>query len=135
MPRLTRWAIRFSLVHLALGFTFGGLILFNKGVTLHPAVWSLLPAHIEFLFLGWTAQLALGVAYWILPRFPREPKRGNVPLAWSGIILLNLGVWIVALSPWLERSIPAGMLGRSLELAAAVCFGIHTWPRVRSSDA
>jgi hypothetical protein len=131
MPRLSRWAIRTALVHLTLGFTFGGLILFNKGIPLHPAMWSLLPAHIEFLFLGWTAQLALGVAYWILPRFPREPKRGNVPLAWSGFILLNLGVLLVALAPYLPANLQADVFGRAFEFAAAVCFGLHAWPRVK----
>lgn len=131
MPRLSRWAIRTALVHLTLGFTFGGLILFNKGIPLHPAMWSLLPAHIEFLFLGWTAQLALGVAYWILPRFPREPKRGNVPLAWSAFILLNLGVLLVALAPYLPANLQADVFGRAFEIAAAVCFGLHAWPRVK----
>lgn len=53
MPRLSVWYTRFALLYLALGFTLGGLMLYNKGVPLHPALWSLLPAHIEFLLMGW----------------------------------------------------------------------------------
>jgi hypothetical protein len=36
---LSRWFIRASLVYLALGFTFGGLMLFNKGVPLSVRLW------------------------------------------------------------------------------------------------
>lgn len=135
MPRLTRWAIRMALLYLMLGFTFGALILSNKAVRLHPAVWSLLPGHIEFLFLGWTVQLALAVAFWILPRFPTSPKRGNVAFAWSAVALLNLGVWLVTLAPWMPGPLPAGVVGRALELAAAVFFAIHVWPRIKAFGA
>ena len=34
MPRLSVWFIRLSLIYLALGFTFGGLLLLNKGLPL-----------------------------------------------------------------------------------------------------
>ena len=49
MPRLSRWFIRCALIYLALGFTFGALMLFNKGVPFYPALWRLLPTHVEFL--------------------------------------------------------------------------------------
>lgn len=92
MPLLSRWMVKFALVYLALGFTLGGLLLANKGVPIHPLLWLLLPAHQEFLINGWMVHLALGVAFWILPRFAHEPKRGNTRLAWMGWILLNLGI-------------------------------------------
>lgn len=68
------------MAYLVLGFTLGLLLLVNKGVPIHPALWRLLPAHAEFLLLGWTLQLALGVAYWILPRF--GTRRGAVWCGW-----------------------------------------------------
>ena len=58
------------MLYLALGMTVGALLLFHKGIPLHPALWRWLPPHLEFLLVGWTLQLAMGVAFWILPRFP-----------------------------------------------------------------
>lgn len=129
MPRLSRWFIRASLIYLALGFTMGALMLFNKGVLLSVWLWQLLPAHIEFLLLGWTVQLAMGVAFWILPRF--GSARGNEKVAWAAFVLLNTGVWIVGAGRLL--GLPAWMLfvGRAAETVAAVAFAIHVWPRVK----
>jgi hypothetical protein len=135
MPRLTRYAIRAALFHLALGFTLGGLMLFNKGVTFAPWLWRLLPAHIEFLLIGWTAQLILGVGFWILPRFARSPVRGNETFAWLALGLLNLGVWLVGVGALLEASAVIPFLGRLAEAAAAVAFAAHAWPRVKPLGA
>ena len=95
MPRLTVWFVRMALVHLLLGFTLGALLLVNKGMPFSPAIWHWRPAHIEFLMLGWVVQLALGIAFWILPRF--QQRRGRMGAAWAAFALLNLGVWLVAL--------------------------------------
>jgi hypothetical protein len=129
MPRLSAWFVRFALVYLTLGFTFGGLLLANKGIPLHPLIWRLLPAHIEFLLLGWTVQLAFGVAFWILPRW--QTQRGDVRPAWVSLILLNLGVWVVVVAGWANW--PAWVLatGRLLEAAAVAAFARHAWPRVK----
>jgi hypothetical protein len=131
MPHLTRWFIRASLVYLALGFTFGALMLFNKGVPLHPILWRLLPAHVEFLLLGWMVQLAMGVAFWILPRFHASALRGNERAAWAAFFLLNIGVWLAGLGQMLGA--PAGilLLGRVAEVGAAVAFAVHAWPRIK----
>ena len=131
MPRLSRIALRFALVYLALGFTFGGLMLFNKGVPLAPWLWRLLPAHMEFLLLGWMAQLALGVGYWILPRFSRGPARGHAASAWLAFGLLNLGVWLAGIGPLLGAPAIIPLLGRLAEAGATVAFAAHAWPRVK----
>ena len=133
MPRLTIWMLRAALVYLAVGFTFGGLLLFHKGVPLHPALWRLLPAHIEFLLFGWTVQLVMGMAFWILPRFSRAPRRGNEPLAWLAFGLLNLGVWLAGLGPAFTVSAGLLFLGRAAELAAAAAFVLHVWLRVKAA--
>ncbi len=128
MPRLSVWFIRASFVYLLIGVTLGMLMLWNKGVPLHPAIWRLLPAHMDFLLLGWTLQLALGVAFWILPRF--MTSRGNVKPAWAAFFLLNLGVWLVAVGGALGR--PGYVLaGRVAEAMAAAAFALHAWPRVK----
>ena len=87
MPRLSQWYVKLSFGYLLAGFTVGALLLANKGRPLHPALWSLLPAHIEWLLLGWVAQLTLGVAFWILPRFWKEPRRGNTTGAYVALLL------------------------------------------------
>jgi hypothetical protein len=129
MPRLTVWFVRSSLMYLLLGFTLGALMLWNKGAPIHPLLWRLLPAHMEFLLLGWTLQLAMGVAFWILPRF--MTKRGNVKLAWAAFVLLNLGVWLAGVGPVLGAPAWVTVLGRGAELGAAATFTLHAWPRVK----
>jgi hypothetical protein len=129
MPRLSVFFVRTALLYLALGFTLGAILLWNKGVPLHPAVWRLLPAHIECLLMGWTVQLALGVAYWILPRW--QSARGDVRPAWTAFLLLNVGIWLVVIPPWLGWAGGLIAVGRGLEAAAAAAFAVHAWPRVK----
>lgn len=131
MPRLSVWFIRAALLYLAAGFTFGALLLWNKGIPLHPLIWRLLPVHMEFLLIGWTVQLALGVAFWILPRW--QGDRGDVRPAWAAFVLINAGVLLVAAAPFANV---AGMTpaGRACEAAAAAAFAFHAWPRVKPWD-
>lgn len=130
MPRLSCWFIRSALIHLALGFTFGALLLGNKGMLLHGSVWHLLPAHIEFLLFGWTVQLALGVVFWILPRF--YTRRRHEPLAWLSFALLNIGVWLAGLGPVFAVSSSVTRLGRCSEACAVLTFVMHIWPRIKA---
>ncbi|MEZ4614036.1 MAG: hypothetical protein R2867_00780 [Caldilineaceae bacterium] len=101
MPRLSIWLVRAALCHLFVGFTIGALLLAHKGIPFAPWLWRLLPAHMEFLLLGWTLQLAMGVAFWILPRFyTTRPRSWLVWLAWAA---LNSGVLLVALALYWPR--------------------------------
>ena len=131
MPRLTVWFIRASLFYLALGFTYGALILFHKGIPLHPAMWSLLPMHIDYVLFGWTLQLILGMAFWILPRFAKKPYRGNEKLAWAAFVLINSGVIVLSLVPFLPGLEWLTLLGRVLQAAGITSFFVHAWPRVK----
>jgi len=131
MPLLSVFFIRTALIYLSLGFTFGGLMLFNKGITIMPAVWSLLPAHIEFLLIGWTIQLLLGVAFWILPRFSRGPARGREEIAWLSYFLVNAGIWTDVLSPLFHELPWLPLLGRLFEVGAAAVFAGYAWGRVK----
>ncbi len=134
MPRLSVWLIRAALIHLGLGFAFGALMLFNKGIPLQPALWRLLPLHIESVLIGWTLQLAMGVAFWILPRF-RGTERGNVTLAWLAFAVLNAGVLAVYAGNWIAGWRGLIAVGRTLELVAAGAFAAHAWPRVKAPGA
>lgn len=110
-------------------------MLFNKGLTVMPFVWSLLPAHIEFLLFGWTVQLVLGVAFWILPRFSRGAARGKEEIAWLSYLMINAGIWVDILAP-LFRELPwLPLFGRLFEVAAALAFVVYAWPRVKPTGA
>ena len=129
MPRLSRFFIRASLVYLFLGFTFGALILANKGILFAPLVWALLPAHIELMFLGWMTQLALGVAFWILPRLASSAPRGNERWSWATFILVNLGIITYSIAPlmvlsWLQ------LLARALQTLGLMAFVLGNWRRI-----
>jgi hypothetical protein len=131
LPKFSVWALRLALLYLALGFTLGGLILFHKGIPLTPALWSLLPLHIEALVFGWLVHLIGGVAFWILPRFAKPPKRGNEKLAWTALLLLNGGIWLSGLGPYFVVKEILILAGRVSELLAAVAFALHAWPRIK----
>jgi cbb3-type cytochrome oxidase subunit 1 len=130
MPRLSVWMIRAALLHLAVGFAIGALLLAHRGAGIHPAVPRLRPAHAELLLLGWTVQLAMGVAFWILPRFRAGPERGDERPALLAFLLLNAGVIAVAVGGAGTLS-ALSLGGRCAEALAAVAFAAHAWPRVK----
>lgn len=127
--------MRTALVHLVAGFTLGALLLINKGLPVHPALWRLLPAHIELLLLGWTLNLALGVAYWILPRFKSGSPRGWVGPVWATYALLNIGIGLVCAAAWVPGGEDVLLLGRSAEALAAGLFAWHARPRLKPMGA
>lgn len=128
MPRLSLWFVRASLIYLLLGFTFGALILAQKGISYYPPVWYLFPVHVEFLLIGWLAQLAMGVAFWILPRFSTGQPRGNVGLIWASFALINAGLLIGSAQPWFPV---ATLTARIVEVVAGIIFAIGLWRRVK----
>lgn len=130
MPVLSQWGVRAAFAYLLLGFTVGALLLINKGMPLHPVIWSWLPAHIEFLLLGWVLQLTMAVAFWILPRHPRLGGRGNLTHARLAFLLLNLGIWLVVLATVGKTGRSLLWLGRAAELAGVLLFVRHAWLRV-----
>lgn len=139
MPKLTVYMLRTALIHLGAGFFFGALALWNKGLPISSELWYLVAVHLDVLLIGWTAQLAMGTAYWILPRFATtywftsgelDSRFGNVRMAWIAYGLLNAGVVtavfgaIAQLELWI-------IAGRGMQLLAVAAFARHAWPRVR----
>lgn len=135
MPRLSVWLIRTALIYLAVGFTFGALQLFQKGVPISPALWRLLPMHVEFVLIGWTMQLAMGVAFWILPRFMQGKARGDESVVWVAYGLLNAGVLTAGVGSVLDAPAMVLVVGRASELLSVAAFAIHAWPRVKPPGA
>lgn len=136
MPYLSQIMIRTALIWLAVGYTIGGLVLFNKGVPFLPQLWMLRTTHVHLLLVGWTVQLACGVAFWILPRLDARGDRGNEQLVWLCYFTLNSGVVLAALTDplalWLEgttrRVLP--VLAGGLYGLAAIAFVLHVCRRV-----
>jgi hypothetical protein len=133
MPRLSITLIRAALIHMGIGFLLGALMLFNKAVPFNPALWALLPLHIEVVLIGWVVQLAMGVAYWILPRW--NSYRGNVRLVAAAFVLINLGVLLVGASAWLPAGTTLRIVGRAAEVLAVIAFALHAWPRIKPPGA
>lgn len=131
MPRLSVWIIRAALLHLGVGFTFGALMLSNKGIPFEWRIWRLVPTHMELLILGWTLQLAMGVAFWIMPRFSGQDRYRRVPAAWAAFGLLNAGIIVVAIAGWVGGA-ELALVGRIAELLSALLFGYHLWPRIKA---
>ena len=132
MPGLSRLFVRAALCYLGTGALVGFLLLIDKAVGIAPWVWRLRQAHVEWLLLGFFAQLAMGVAHWILPRFRQPPVRGDgrpVVAAW---ICLNLGLVLVGLAAyWSAAAIDLLVAARGLEVIGAIAFASHAWPRIR----
>ncbi len=134
MPRLAAWFVRTSMLYLLAGFTLGALMLAQDGIPFYPSILMALPVHMEFLLVGWLVQLAMGVAFWIFPRFgmgmPRS--RGNEALIWTSFWMLNAGLCLFVLELW----VPAMLLvGRVAEAAAVIVYAVGTWRRIKPHGA
>lgn len=122
MPRLSQWIIRAALIYLLAGITIGALLLAHKGIPFLPMLWAWLPAHIEFLLMGWILQLTLGVAFWILPRYWQQQRRPNERYVQIAFILLNLGIWLVVAGTTFRAGAWVLFAGRLAELGAVLFF-------------
>lgn len=118
-----------------MGFTLGGLLLAHKGIPFYPALWRWLPAHIEFLLLGWIVQFTIGGAFWILRRYCEPPRHGNVTYFQIAFILLNAGIWLVVAVTTSDAGRGFFFAGRAAEVGDAVFFARHAWDRIVSREA
>lgn len=127
MPRISVWLVRTALLYLVAGAALGGMLLAWPGVG-GPHWWR---AHAELMLIGWTLQLALGVACWILPKHAAGPALGPTPLALAIYPALNAGIAVCVVA-WLAILPPLVLTaGRLLEFTAVVMFAIVAWRRVK----
>ncbi len=131
MPRLSVWFVRASLVYLVAGFSLGAVMLSLKALARPGTMAALLPSHVDFLLVGWTVQLVMGVAFWILPRFEGGVSRGAVGWAWLAFVLINAGAVLAGVGGLTRAGDVARFAGRAAEAAAALAFGLHAWRRVK----
>jgi hypothetical protein len=97
-------------------------------------------SQLHLLVVGWITQLAIGVAYWMFPRFLKtdNPRpRGSDTLAWAVYLCLNAGLvlrlaaepfYLMTGQSWLAALVA---LSGVLQAAAAVGFGLLIWARIR----
>ena len=95
-------------------------------------VFRLFHLHSEAVLVGWTVQLAMGVAWWILPKYPRLPERGPAAPLWVAWLLLNGGVLLAGVGRSVGASSGVVMSGRVAELLAALAFAAAAWPRIKA---
>jgi cbb3-type cytochrome oxidase subunit 1 len=131
LPKLSVWFVRTALVYLAVGFTVGAVLLAAPGLQLGVPAARLRPVHIEFMLTGWMVQLALGVAFWILPRFRTGTERGPEEIAWLSYGLLNIGVMVAAVGAIMGLPPVVPLIGHAAQGLAAGAFALHSWPRVK----
>ena len=131
MPRQSVYFVRAALLYLGIGMVMGALMLANKGIPFAPVVWRLLSPHVEIVLIGWTAQLVMGVALWILPRIPQPHKYGNTRYGWVAFALLNVGLILICLGQWFGSAWLA-LLGRGAEISAIILFVLQVFPRIRA---
>jgi hypothetical protein len=122
--------IRAALIWLALGYSMGGLLLAHKGIAIAPRLWLLREAHIHALLMGWTLQLAAGVAFWILPRLDASGARGDERPVWLSFAAINAGA-AVGVAAAVSQAAGLYALAGALYALAALAFVRHAWPRVR----
>ncbi len=130
MPRLSVWFIRASMVYLLMGFTLGALMLAQEGLPFYPPVMAALPVHVELLLVGWLVQFAMGVGFWIFPRFGLglPYSHGNQALIWASFWLLNAGLWLFALELWFPVM---QVVGRLAEAGAVMVYAFGMWRRIK----
>ncbi|HUG28763.1 MAG TPA: hypothetical protein VMK53_10775 [Gemmatimonadales bacterium] len=131
MPAPSVWAIRLALLQLILAFSAGGWLLASRGLPSLPRPDWLLPVHLELALLGWTLQLAMGVAYWMLPKFKTGPPRGNTGPAIAALVMFNVGV-ATLVAGFMSGAPVLQLMGRASELAAVGLFAVNAWPRIKA---
>ena len=136
MPRLSQYFVKSALLCLAVGFTVGGLILASKATPIISGlVWLWFPAHITLLLNGWLVQLAIGVAFWILPRMAGS-DRGRIRWAWASFFALQTGLILATasmLEMWWQPIRVLFAPGVAFQAVAMLLFIVHAWPRVRAA--
>ncbi len=135
MPTLSRWFVKSGFCCLALALVVEALIARPQGTlpTLPDAALHLGAIHL--LTVGWLLQLITGVAFWMFPRHPTRPPRGDVRLGWTGFGLLNAGLLLRLVGePWRLGFGGPGwplIVSAGFQLLAIVLLVLLLWPRIR----
>jgi hypothetical protein len=143
MPPLARIYVKAAFVYLIGAFVLGALMMLDQWLDFSRWLKTVYLSQLHLLVVGWITQLAIGVAYWIFPRFLKEqdPRpRGSDAVTWIVFLCLNAGLllrflfepfYLMGPSPWLAALIA---LSGVLQAAAVVGFGWLIWGRIRAME-
>ena len=143
MPAIARSYVKAAFVYFIAAFLLGALMALESWLGFSRWLRVVYLSQLHLLVVGWITQLALGVAYWIFPRFRKEKTpapRGSDALAWGVFISLNVGLLLrfvvepfhlMGPQPWLAALLA---LSGVLQAAAALGFGLLIWGRVRPME-
>jgi hypothetical protein len=144
MPPIARAFIKIAFVYFVLAFVLGALIMLERWIGASRWLRVVYVSQLHLLVVGWITQLALGVAYWMFPRFRKEQNplpRGSDRLAWAVLILLNTGLILrFAVEPFYlmgPKTWQGALLALSgvLQALAVLCFGVLVWGRIRPMES
>jgi hypothetical protein len=143
MPPIARTFIKAAFVYFLAAFLLGALMMLDRWLSFSRWLKVVYLSQLHLLVVGWITQLAIGVAYWIFPRFLKiqDPRpRGSDALAWAVLISLNVGLlmrfllepfYFMRPQPWLAALLA---LSGVLQAFAALGFGWLIWGRIRAME-
>jgi hypothetical protein len=143
MPPIARNLIKASFVYFVVAFLLGALMMLDDWWNFGRWLQAVYLSQLHLLVVGWITQLAIGVAYWMFPRFLKEQNprpRGSDALAWTVFVCLNVGLLLRFLvepfslmnpQPWLSALVA---LSGILQAVAALCFAWLIWGRIRAME-
>jgi hypothetical protein len=137
MPALSRWFVKSGFVALALALALETLQLRPHELLPQLPDAAVQLAAIHLMTVGWLLQLIIGVAFWMFPRHPTAPPRGDVRYGWWAFALLNTGLALrLGGEPWrLGFGGPAWPLvvAGTCQLAGIASALVLLWPRIRAT--
>lgn len=143
MPPIARTFVKAAFFYFLVAFVLGALMMLDRWLAFSRWLKVVYLSQLHLLVVGWITQLAIGVAYWIFPRFLKQKEtrpRGSDALAWAVLILLNVGLLMrFILEPFYlmgPQSWMAVLLALSgvLQALAALAFGWLIWGRIRTME-
>jgi cyanate permease len=142
VPPLARTFVKAAFVYFVAALLLGALMVFD-GLGTGQWLRSAYLSQIHLLVVGWISQLAIGVAYWMFPRFLKEQNplpRGADRLTWTVILCLNAGLILRFLfepfaltsgQAWLNALVA---LSGVLQTLAVLGFAVLIWGRIRAME-
>lgn len=143
MPPIARSYVKAAFVYFVTAFVLGALMMLDRWLSFSRWLKVVYLSQLHLLMVGWISQLAIGVAYWIFPRFLKEQDarpRGSDSLSWAVLISLNAGLllrfllepfYLMGPQPWMAALLA---LSGVLQALAALGFGLLIWGRVRAME-
>ncbi len=143
MPPIARAFVKAAFAYFVAAFVLGALMALDQWLSFSRWLRAVYLSQLHLLVVGWITQLAIGVAYWIFPRYRKEQDvepRGSDSLAWAVFITLNAGLLLRFLfepfhlmggGGWLAALVA---LSGVLQALSALGFGWLIWGRVRSME-